>query len=330
LVALIPNALLILLPQWVFSQHGSMRLSPMIAVLLLCLAPASWSQQLSCRPCNYGFGKVKVGTPASFSIRLTNTGTKAVRIGSKSKTGSEFHFGSFPLPVTLMPGKSVLLPIIFKPTAIGHVTGTFNLVSNAIDRTLSLPVAGTGAPVLTVSTTSLNFGKVTVGKSASLPVTLTASDGDVTLISDQFTSSEFSLSGISVPTKIFSGQSVRVNLKFMPGQSGTASGKVGYFSNAVASPAVVQLTGTGAALSAHNVSLTWQDSGAQIVGYNIYRGANHGGPYQVINNVLDASANYVDYNVSAGATYYYVTTASDGAGHESGYSNESKAVIPTP
>jgi HYDIN/CFA65/VesB family protein/flagellar associated PapD-like protein len=309
-----------------------MRFVPITAALLLCLPlPLSWSQQLSCQPCNHAFGKVKVGTSVSFSIQLSNTGSKALRIFTKSKQGSgEFHFGSFFLPVTLMPGKSVKLPIIFKPTAIGHVTGAFILNSNARNPVLSLPVAGTGAPQLTLSPTSLNFGNVTVGNSTALPIKLIASAGDVTISSDQFTNSEFSLVGLVPPVTIPSGASIQVKVKFTPGQSGAASGKAGFFGNAVPSPAVELLTGTGVAQSAHNVTLTWQSSGSAIVGFNVYRGAAHGGPYHKINNVLEASTNYVDYSVSSGSTYFYVTTAVNSSGAESGYSNETKALIPSP
>jgi hypothetical protein len=308
-----------------------MRLPQIIAISFLCLAlQTSWSQQLSCRPCTYGFGKVRVGTSAAYSIRLTNTGTKSLRIGSKSKTGSEFRFGNFPLPVTIMPGKSVMLPISFKPTAVGSASGSFTLVSNAANRTLSISVAGRGAGVLTLSPTSLNFGKVTLGQSATRQATITASYGDVTLISHQFTNTEFSLLGVSLPTKIRSGQTLRVQLKFTPGQSGTASGKVGYFSDAVGSPAAVPLTGTGVAMAAHSVNLSWQNPGSSVVGYNIYRGTKHGGPYQILNSAINAPTNYTDFKVSSGTTYYYVATAVDSAGKESAYSNESTAAIPSP
>jgi Abnormal spindle-like microcephaly-assoc'd, ASPM-SPD-2-Hydin len=311
-----------------------MKFLPRMAIVLFLSAwPLSHTaaQQLQCNPCSHAFGKVKVGTSVSFSIQLSNTGSKSLRISTKSKQGSgEFHFGSFPLPVTLMPGKSVNLPIIFTPTAIGHVTGAFILNSNALDPVLSLPLAGTGAPQLTLSPTSLNFGNVTVGNSTALPIKLIASAGNVTISSDQFTNSEFSLIGLVPPVTILSGTSMQIKLKFTPGQSGTASGKAGFFSNAVVSPVVELLTGTGVAQNAHNVTLTWQDSGSSIVGYNIYRGTVHGGPYQKINDALEASNNYIDYFVSSGSTYFYVTTAVNSSGAESGYSNETKAVIPSP
>ena len=89
-----------------------------------------------------------------------------------------------------------------------------------------------------------------------------------------------------------------------------------------------QLTGTGVAPLAHSASLTWQEGDSSVVGYDIYRSKTHGGPYQKINTALEASTNYTDSTVVAGTTYYYVTTAVDGAGRQSAHSNETKAVIP--
>jgi fibronectin type 3 domain-containing protein len=67
-----------------------------------------------------------------------------------------------------------------------------------------------------------------------------------------------------------------------------------------------------------------------VTGYNVYRGSSTGGPYSKINSVLDATTSYTDSTVAAGSTYFYVTTAVDGTGVESGHSNEVKAVVPTP
>jgi hypothetical protein len=307
------------------------RFFPALALVLSLssLTPVrAWAQQLQCEPCSHAFGRVEVGSSRSFSIQLTNSGNQKLSILTKSKQGSEFRFGYFPLPITLRPGRTVHLPIVFKPTAVGRVTGTFTLVSTALNKSLSIPVAGTGSPGLTVSPSTLDFGNVTVGQSATLSTTLAASNGNVTISSDQVTSPEFSIHGLSLPVTILSGHSIQARIRFTPKQSGTAPAKAGYFSNAVVSPGVEQLTGTGVAPSAHSAGLTWQETDPSVVGYNIYRGQMHGGPYQQINTALEASTNYTDYTVVAGNTYYYVTTAVDGAGRQSAYSNETKAVIP--
>jgi uncharacterized repeat protein (TIGR03803 family) len=81
--------------------------------------------------------------------------------------------------------------------------------------------------------------------------------------------------------------------------------------------------------AAHTVNLSWDASNSQhIVGYNVYRGANPNGPYTRINSTLDPNTTYSDSTIQGGQTYYYVTTAVDNQGVESGYSNQSEAVIP--
>ena len=80
----------------------------------------------------------------------------------------------------------------------------------------------------------------------------------------------------------------------------------------------------------HTVDLSWKASTSQnVVSYNVYRGTVSGGPYTKIAGGI-ASTLYTDSTVSSGRTYYYVTTAVDNTGHESTYSNQTTAIIPTP
>ena len=54
------------------------------------------------------------------------------------------------------------------------------------------------------------------------------------------------------------------------------------------------------------------------------------GPYTKLTSSLVAGTTFTDLGVQAGQTYYYVTTAVDYSNNESTYSNQAKAVIPTP
>ena len=311
-----------------------MRSFPLVAALFFCLVSAPlWAQDLHCEPCWHSFGKVQVGTSSSYSIQLRNTGNKTVRITSKSGQGQGFSFGRFQVPVSLKPGASIELPIIFTPTAKGYSHGAFELVSTAKDPQLSMFVTGVGEansgdPQLGVSPSTLNFGNVTVGSNASLQATLTAANAAVTISSDQSTSSEFDILGLNLPVTIPAGQTLQVTIQFTPNASGTASGKAGFLSNAANSPTVAQLTGTGVTSSSHTVDLSWDAGAENIVGYNVYRGTVQG-TYQQINTALDSSTNYTDSTVASGTTYYYVTTEVNAKGEESGYSNVAKAVIPS-
>jgi hypothetical protein len=81
----------------------------------------------------------------------------------------------------------------------------------------------------------------------------------------------------------------------------------------------------------HSVSLTWTASSSpNISGYKLYQGTASGGPYRQIDATLITGTSYVDNSVSAGQTYFYVTTSVDNNNVESGYSNEAMAVVPKP
>jgi len=113
--------------------------------LLLGLATVSVSaQELECQPCRHGFGKVQTGTSHSYNFQLKNSGKRALKITSDSIQGSEFSIGTFPLPLTLGPGKSVELPVIFTPTASGRELGNITLANTGQDSQLQIKLAGTG------------------------------------------------------------------------------------------------------------------------------------------------------------------------------------------
>jgi hypothetical protein len=306
-----------------------------MAWLLCLLAPTpAMAQQLHCNPCYHAFGKVQIGTSSSVSFQLSNTGDKTLRISAKSLHGSAFSLGSFPIPMKLQPGASVTLTVTFTPTVKGYSDGNVTVTSNDPRSPLEIHFHGTGfypsAAELTVSPSTLTFGNVTVGSSATLQATLTASGAAVTISSDGSNSSEFAIVGLSLPLTMQAGQSLPITVQFTPNASGNAYGKVGFTSNAVDSPTVIQVSGTGVAQTAHSVSLTWNPGDGNAVGYNVYRGTAQAGPFQEINSALDASTNYTDSTVVSGTTYYYVATEVNAQGQESAYSNEVKAVVPNP
>ena len=314
-----------------------MRTFPLVAIAWACFCLASATvaaQQLHCNPCGYQFGKVQIGTSSSYSFQLSNTGNKTLKITAKSLHGSAFSMGSFPIPMKLQPGASVALTITFTPTLKGYAVGNVTLTSNDPQSPTELHFHGTGfyptAAELTVSPSSLNFGSVTLGSTTTMQATLAASGAAVTISSDGSNSSEFAIVGLSLPATIQVGQNLAVTVQFTPNASGKASGKVGFTSNAVDSPTVIQVSGTGVAQGSHSVSLTWNTGDGNAVGYNVYRGATQNGPFQQINTALDASTNYTDTTVSSGTTYYYVATEVNAQGQESGYSNEVMAVVPSP
>jgi Abnormal spindle-like microcephaly-assoc'd, ASPM-SPD-2-Hydin len=287
--------------------------------------------QLTATPSSLNFANVQVGSSLTLMDSLTNTGGVTVTISQVTVTGAGFSISGLNVPLALNSGASVTFSAVFAPQSAANVSGAITVSSDASDPTLTVSLSGTGtAPgQLTLTPTALDFGNVTVGTNVGQASSLTASGATVTVSSASLSNGEFSLTGISFPLTIAAGQSVPFTLTFAPQTSGVASGILSFASDASNAPTET-LSGDGIAPPQHSVSLSWTDTDSGIVGFNVYRGSAAGGPYTKINSALETTPAYSDDSVLAGKTYYYVTTAIDGTGMESTYSNEAQVVIPSP
>jgi hypothetical protein len=278
------------------------------------------------------FGGIQVGNSSTQQETLTNSGGTDVHISAASVTGSDFNITGLTLPMTLVPGQSFTFGVSYAPASGGTDSGGITITSDAANSTLTIVLSGSGTVPgqLGISPASLDFGTVIVGQNKSMSASLSASGSNVSVSSASMTTSEFKLSGVTFPFTVNAGQSIPVTIVFTPQASGTASATLSFASNATNSNLSESLTGTGSPAPQHSVSLSWTQSSSSAVGYNIYRGTVSGGPFSKLNSTLNSPTNFVDDNVQAGSTYYYVTTAVNSSGTESTYSNQVKAVIPTP
>jgi hypothetical protein len=206
------------------------------------------------------------------------------------------------------------------------------VVSNAPSSPNTIPLSGGGITAtlaLSYSTSSLNFGSLNTGGSATQHVTVTnTGNSNVTISQISVSGTGYSLSGASTPVTLAPAQSLTFGVNFSPATAGSLGGTVVVTSNATGSPKTIVLSGTGAQTISHSVALAWNASTSTVSGYNIYRSTTNGSGYSKLNGALVASLNYADSTVQSGTTYYYVTTAVDGSGNESAYSNEASATIP--
>ena len=288
---------------------------------------------LSANPTSNSFGSVQVGSSASQYQSVTNSGGSNVNISQANVSGSGFSISGLSLPITLTAGQSYTFSTAFSPKSSGTASGSIVIVSDASNSNLSIALSGTATASgqLLLSPTTLDFGSITVGQNKSLTATLSASGSSVTVSSASTSNPEFSLSGVSFPLALAAGQSAPVSVTFTPQSSGTASGSISFSSNALTNPTIETLTGAGVTAPQHQVQLSWgASSSSGVTGYNVYRGSVSGGPYTKINSALIVGTTYSDSSVQAGKTYFYVTTALNGSGTESAYSNQVQAVVPSP
>jgi len=99
-------------------------------------------------PLSNDFGRVNVGSSASFDFTVHNTGDAVLMVSSTSGGGTEFSAVNPSTPVP--PGGSIPFSTSFNPTAGGPAASTFTLASNATNGDFTVNVSGSGntAPVL--------------------------------------------------------------------------------------------------------------------------------------------------------------------------------------
>lgn len=283
-------------------------------------------------PNSLSFGSATVGSTSSKTVTVTNTGTANLVISAINITGSAFSVPGLSFPLTIAPGASYTANVNFTPQTVGSVSGSASVVSNLANSPTAVALSGTGVSspvgILNVSPASVSFGNVNVGSSASQNLTLSNSGtATVNVQSISVTGLGFNIS-TATPFTLSAGKSTSVAVTFTPQTTGTANGTATFTSDAGNSPAAASLSGNGTTASAHTVGLTWNASSSVVVGYNVYRGSQTGGPYQKVNNTLQSALGFTDSSVSSGQTYFYVVTAVDSTGAESAFSNEASAVIP--
>jgi Abnormal spindle-like microcephaly-assoc'd, ASPM-SPD-2-Hydin len=285
-------------------------------------------------PASVSFGDVTVGSNATQTIKLANTGNAAVTISKLTTSGTGMSASGLSLPYTLGAGKSTTFTAEFKPTSAASDSGSIAISSSATAQ--SVPLSGKGVSsnaTLTSSSSSISFGNVKVGVTDSGSVTVTSSgNANVNISSASVSGTGYSLSGSGGSETLAPNQTQTYTVNFDPKASGGASGVLTINSNAPNSPMKISLAGTGTSNSpdtSHTVALNWSASKSSVIGYNVYRGTKSSGPYTKLNGSVDTATSYSDASVSDGTEYYYVVTSVNSEHVESSDSNQVAVTIPS-
>ena len=205
----------------------------------------SANSTLSANPGSIAFGSVAVGSNSTQSITLTNTGTTSIAISQASAAGAGFSMSGLG-PMTLNAGQSTSFTAQFAPASAGSASGSVTITSNATNPTMTIALSGTGTQAsLSANPSSVNFGVLLVGSSATASITLTnGGTTSVAISGGSATGTGYSISGLSATT-LSAGQSTTFTAKFAPTATGAATGSVSITSNAPGSPLTIALSGTG-------------------------------------------------------------------------------------
>jgi Abnormal spindle-like microcephaly-assoc'd, ASPM-SPD-2-Hydin len=114
---------------------------------------------LAVNPLNVSFGNVNIGSSASRSVTITNSGNSNVAISRAALTGANLSL-SGGSAVTLSPSQSITLTVQYSPTTAASTAGTLAIASNATVASPTIPISGTGV-AQTQHTVSLSWNAST-------------------------------------------------------------------------------------------------------------------------------------------------------------------------
>jgi len=239
------------------------------------------------------------------------------------------------------PRRRCTIGVTFTPIASGSRVAVVTLSDNASGGTQTVSLLGiaTGSPSgsgnpsagPSLSSTSLSFGDQPIAVSSTAQtITLTNNTGAALSIAvltiGGANAGDFAEIANSCITSQAVGGACTIAVSFTPSDAGQRTATLSITDNASNSPQTVSLTGTGCP----DVILSWAASATpSVVGYNIYRGtASEGERGTPINSAPVNTTTYVDANVKAGTTYYYVLRSVAANGVQSPASNETTANVP--
>jgi hypothetical protein len=205
------------------------------------------SYLLSASANSLNFGNTLVGSSASQAIALTNTGTASVNVSQVAITGAGFTVSGFTSAVTLAAGQSFSLNVSFAPATAGSATGSLSFVSTATNSPTTISLGGKGVqPQISVIPTSVSFGNVTVGMTNTQMLTISnPGTANLSVTQASLIGTGFGFSGLTLPLSVPPGGSSAFTVSFTPASASSLTGNLTLVNNALNSPLVVALAGSG-------------------------------------------------------------------------------------
>lgn len=188
-------------------------------------------------------------------VVVKNTGSASVSVGALTDSGPDA--ARFSTATTcggaLAPAATCAITVVFTPTAVGPASASLSLASNASNAPNTIALGGTGTTdpvaVAALSATNLDFGTLTIGAVATLPLQVTNTGGvNLSIASVALAgAAEFAiLSDGCTGQSVAPAANCTVTVRFSPMFQGLRNGTITITSNASNSPAQVALAGRGA------------------------------------------------------------------------------------
>jgi hypothetical protein len=91
------------------------------------------------------FGNVAIGKSKQMSVTLTNAGNSKVTLSNVSISGAHYSTSGVSDGLILDPGQSATMDATFNPSALGKLSGSVTVASNAKNSPETISLSGDGA-----------------------------------------------------------------------------------------------------------------------------------------------------------------------------------------
>jgi hypothetical protein len=193
-----------------------------------------------------------VGTASATQVEtVSNNGALAVGINSTGLTGiNAADFGQTNnCGSSLAAGANCGLIVTFRPNQIGIRSASIKIVDSTLGSPHSVSLSGMGLTSganATLSTSILTFGNQAVGTTSPAQSLMLSNYGTTTLtIMSIAASADFGETDTCSGSGLASGASCTIDVTFKPSAAGSASGTLSITDDALSSPQIVLLSGTG-------------------------------------------------------------------------------------
>ena len=186
------------------------------------------------------FGAVLLGSSQTLNVGIVNTGQASLVITNILLPSSDYGLSQSSYAVA--PGRSKQISVTFSPQSVGDKSGDMTILSNLPRAAVTLRAQGVRQPVVPVPQISVNasqrdFGRVEVGNSESMTVTVT-NFGDASLSITDIVVSDAQVRVTPRQLAIPAKQNGFFTLRFEPNRSGDLAARVTIYSNDTKTPAV--------------------------------------------------------------------------------------------
>ena len=211
---------------------------------VVTLTGSTSSVTLSASSLSFGKQPVRVASTPQ-TVTVTNQGTEPLTISNVTASGDYAQTNNCSVP--LQPTTNCVISVTYTPSVEGSNNGALAITDNVPDSPQIVRLTGTGVlePMVTLSPSSLSFGKQPV-RVASTPqtVTVTNQGTEPLTISSVTASGDYAqTNNCSVPLQPTTNCVISVT--YTPSVEGSSNGALAITDNMPDSPQIAPLTGTG-------------------------------------------------------------------------------------